>query len=83
MGTLALDQLLDTGSELRPRLPLRGTTELTGAPRVVAASIVPEEMPKLKLNPLTVADDPPFFTGIAAQRNRPQFIKDGLRGMYG
>jgi hypothetical protein len=36
----------------------------------------------LKLDPLTVADDPGWLDAIEAQGNLPDFIKDGLRALY-
>lgn len=82
---LALDELEDTGLDLRPRLPGR-TGALTGPSRRLAAAVaaVPlsQILTPLKLDPLTVADDPEFLPSLAAQRNLPQFVKDGLPPLY-
>ncbi|MDF0645205.1 MAG: amidohydrolase family protein [Nitrospira sp.] len=82
--TLALDELEDSGVELRPRLPMRGERELTGALRGLdrAAAALSQVVEPLTLDPLTVADDPAFLTGIEAQPNLPDYVKAGLKRVY-
>jgi 5-methylthioadenosine/S-adenosylhomocysteine deaminase len=83
---LALDELEDTGLDLRPRLPSRRGGGLTGPSRRLAAAAVAKPLSQilqvLKLDPLTVADDPDFLPGMATQKNLPQFMKDGLPALY-
>lgn len=82
--TLALDELEDSGVEMRPRLPLQGERELTSAIRGVerAAAPLSEIVAPLKLDPLTVADDSTFLERIKSQRNLPGYVKSGLKTMY-
>lgn len=82
--SLALDELEDTGMDLRPRLPLPGEEEPTGPTRAAAAAPVPLSslLEALTLDPLTVADDKDFLTRIDEQKNLPKYVKDGLRKLY-
>jgi hypothetical protein len=81
---LALDEIEDTGFDLRPRLRSRRSRQLTGPTRRVAAATKPlsQILQPLELDPLTVADDPDFLPVLATQRNLPQFVKDGLPLLY-
>jgi len=82
--SLALDEIQDTGVELRPRLPLDGPRDFTGpdskAPR--AAALLSTILQPIDLDPLTVADDPDFLTRIAQQPNLPDAIRNGLASLY-
>ena len=82
--TLALDELEDVGVDIRPRLPLLGERELTGALRGLerAAAPLSEIVVPLKLDPLTVADDSTFLDRIENQINLPDYVKTGLKTMY-
>lgn len=82
--TLALDEVEDTGLDLRPRLPLPGERDLTGPTRAAAQLAAPlsQTVQSLELDPLTVADDATFFTGIDKQVNLPDFVKTGLKTLY-
>lgn len=82
---LALDEIEDTGFDLRPRLRSRITRQLTGPKRVLAAATQPlsQILEPLELDPLSVVDDPDFLSVLATQRNLPQFVKDGLSALYG
>lgn len=85
--SLALDEIRDTGVDLRPRLPWSGPRDFTGperVPRRAAATAVPlaELLEPIKLDPLTVADDADFLIQIKAQPNVPDPIKRGLRDLY-
>jgi 5-methylthioadenosine/S-adenosylhomocysteine deaminase len=82
--TLALDEIRDTGVELRPRLPFNGPRDFTGPERRPKASGVPlsEVLKPMKLDPLTVADDEDFLAQIAAQPNVPNPIKQELAQLY-
>ena len=77
---LVLDELGDTGFQQRPRLPFRG--DITGPELFVAARRPPPPLGPLKLDRMTVADDPDWLTSIEAQGNLPPFLKHGLRGLY-
>jgi len=83
---LALDELEDTGVDLRPRLPSKRGRGLTGPARHAVAAKAAQPLSTilqpLKLDPLTVADDPDFLPSLATQKNLPQFVKDGLPGLY-
>ncbi len=85
--SLALDEIRDTGVDLRPRLPWSGPRDFTGpdrVPRLTAAAAVPlaELLEPIKLDALTVADDADFLIQIEAQPNVPDPIKRGLRDLY-
>jgi hypothetical protein len=78
--SLALDEIRDTGVDLRPRLPWSGPRDFTGPERVsrraaVAAGLLSELLEPIKLDPLTVADDADFLTQIEAQPNVPEPVK--------
>ncbi len=81
---LALDELADTGMELRPRLPLPGRRAATGPAVSVRAASEPlsKIVGPLALDPLTVADDSDFLDRIEAQTVLPAFVREGLREMY-
>ena len=82
---LALDELEDTGVDLRPRLRDRRSKALTGAKRGMMAKAskpLSQILGPLELDPLTVADDAEFLASLATQRNLPQFVKDGLPTLY-
>jgi len=81
---LALDEVEDTGFDLRPRLRSRRTRQLTGPARRTAKATKPlsQILQPLELDPLSVVDDPDFLPGLATQRNLPQFVKDGLVSIY-
>lgn len=82
--SLALDEIQDTGVELRPRLPFNGPRDFTGpdlaAPR--AAALLSTILQPIDLDPLTVADDPDFLTKIANQPNLPDAVRKGLARLY-
>jgi hypothetical protein len=81
---LALDELAETGMELRPRLPLPGGRALTGPSLTARAAAAPlwKIVGPLTLDPLTVADDGDFLDRIGAQTVLPAFVREGLRGLY-
>lgn len=85
--SLALDEICSCGVELAPRLPFSGPRDFTGpvrAPRAPARAAPPLStiLKPIKLDPLTVADDPAFLGMIEKQPNVPAPIKDRLRTLY-
>ncbi|MGC4097896.1 MAG: amidohydrolase family protein [Nitrospira sp.] len=83
--TLALDEIQDTGTDLRPRLPFNGPRDFTGPARISPrAPSVPlsQLLQPIQLDQLTVADDPQFLTEIANQPNLPETIRTGLAQLY-
>jgi 5-methylthioadenosine/S-adenosylhomocysteine deaminase len=82
---LALDEIEDTGFDLRPRLRSRHTRQLTGPTRRTARAAKPlsQILQPLELDPLTAVEDSDFLPALATQRNLPQFVKDGLPALYG
>lgn len=85
--SLALDEIQDTGVDLRPRLPFNGPKDFTGPERVsslraAAAPRLSSILQPIGLDPLTVADDPQYLKKIALQPNVPDAIKAGLAQMY-
>jgi hypothetical protein len=78
---LALDELEDTGVDMRPRLPLPGHRDLTGASRAAQAAI-PDDLKPISLDALTVADDEHYLTSLAAENNLPTYVASGLKKFY-
>lgn len=81
--TLALDELLPSPTEMRPRIAMPGLRDAAGPVTLAAAAVAPEDLPRLTLDPLTVADHRGFLAALKAQKNLPQHVKDGLDEMYG
>ena len=77
---LALDEQFHNHVELRPRLTLAGTP--TG-PDIVAARAAAPALHPIKLDPLTVADDPAFVASLKTQRNLPAGLAAGIAKLYG
>jgi len=83
--SLALDEVADTGVDLRPRLPLAGPRDLTGpSPTALAAPAPPLSriLEPITLDPLTVVDDAHFLPRIESQPNIPAPIRSGLMQLY-
>ncbi len=83
--SLALDEIQDTGVDQRPRLPFNGPRDFTGPDRIsLRANAAPLStiLEPITLDPLTVADDPHFFTKIATQPNVPEPVRTGLAKLY-
>ena len=87
--SLALEEIRDTGVELRPRLPLDGPRDFTGPDRIsrraaLAARSAPlsQILGPIDLDPLTVADDQDFLDLVERQPNVPEPIRRGLRELY-
>ncbi len=78
---LALDELEDTGFDMRPHLTMPEKAKPTGATRPVTAQ-VPPVLPRLTLDALTMVDDPTFFTTLAAEKNLPAYLAPALKHMY-
>ena len=86
---LALDEIVDTGVDLRPNLPDRTSA---GRPLRAAAMMRPlfaQAAPKLSasvtplaIDALTVVDDAGYLDGLDLQLNLPADIKAGLRGLW-
>lgn len=86
---LLLDHEEPRGVAHRPHLRLRRTGLETGhveaAPAVMAAlAAVPlsQVLAPQELDALTVVDDGKYLSRISGQRNLPDFVKQGLGGMY-
>jgi hypothetical protein len=79
---LALDEIVDTGVSVRPRLPLghrhTGARALAGAGTLPLSQIVQP----LVLDPLSVAGDAEFLPSIRAQRNLPPWLAEELVSLY-
>jgi cytosine/adenosine deaminase-related metal-dependent hydrolase len=82
--TLALDEIQPTGVSQRPQLPFDGPRDFTGPDLFAARASVPLStiLQPIKLDPLTVADDPNYLSIIAAQPNLPEAIRVGLAKLY-
>jgi HAMP domain-containing protein len=82
---LALDEFEHTDLTQRPHLPLHG--QPTGP--VDHAAAAPAEQPlsatlsPIDLDALTVADDRSWLDGLEAEKNLPDYVLPGLRGLYG
>jgi hypothetical protein len=85
--SLALDEISETGASLRPRLPFSGPADFTGPRRLsptpaAAAILLSKLLGPLRLDPLTVIDDPRFLPGLESQANLPPEIRRDLPGLY-
>ena len=84
--SLALDEIQDTGVDLRPRLPFDRPGDFTGPRRAPLRAAVSEPLSKIlepiALDPLTVADDTNFLTEIGRQPNVPKAVREGLSRLY-
>ncbi|NJD04707.1 MAG: amidohydrolase family protein [Ruminiclostridium sp.] len=80
--TLALDELEDTGVELRHRLTVNG--RMTGPAYRAAKTSKPLSsiVKPLKLDPLTMMDDGEYLSSIQTQKNLPAYIKEELKKLY-
>lgn len=78
---LALDELAPTGMDVRPHLPMGGRPTMAAA-RGPVTPRAPVQLKPLQLDPLTMADDADFLTLVAAEKNLPDFIKQGLPQLY-
>lgn len=79
---LALDELHDTGVDLRHHLARSaGVPAMRAIPR--ASRPLSQIVAPIELDPLTVVDDPDFFDVMDRQRNLPAYVKTGLRALYG
>lgn len=86
---LALDEVVDTGVDLRPNLPARSAE---GRPLRAAAMMRPlfaqaarplsATVRPMRIDPLTVVDDPDYLDDLDLQLNLPAEIKAGLRGTW-
>lgn len=82
---LALDELQETGTELRPRVPLNGKGSKTGPDLepLQAAKPLSDILGPLKLDPLTVADHrTEFLAQVGREPNLPGYVHTGLRRLY-
>lgn len=86
--SLALDEIKDTGMELRPRLPFNGPRDFTGPAKVARSSAAEASQPlstllePIELDALTVADDEDFLELVESEANVPEPIRTGLRQLY-
>ena len=85
--TLALDEIEETGTQIRPRIPDRHHA-FTGPRTAVSAAAVaaraaPLPVIALELDPLTVADDSKFLSTLQnAERNLPPGFAEALTKLY-
>jgi 5-methylthioadenosine/S-adenosylhomocysteine deaminase len=81
---LALDELQETGTELRPRVALHdGQPTGPELQPLQASKPLSEILGPLKLDPLTVADHrDEFLEQIGREPNLPGFVAPGLRRLY-
>jgi hypothetical protein len=77
---LALDELENTGTTMRPKLPLAGVPTGPELPRVMTRA--PSELTPKTLDPLTVVDDDTFLDRITAETVLPAGIATDLRKLY-
>jgi cytosine/adenosine deaminase-related metal-dependent hydrolase len=77
---LALDELEDTGYDMRPRLRLAGRP--TGPDTRHEGNLAPRQLPALTLDALTMVDDATFLDRLAVEQVLPSEIAAGLRTFY-
>lgn len=78
---LAVEGLVDNEMSPRHHLPLDGKPtgpNRRSEPSAPAARAGLPSMPALTLDPLTAIDNPAFYTAIAAERNLPTALREGL-----
>jgi cytosine/adenosine deaminase-related metal-dependent hydrolase len=83
--SLVLDHEEPPGMTIRPHLPFDSADGPT-APRLAdimgVQSPLSQVLGPLELDPLTVADDPDFLDRLTRQRNLPDYLKEGLPGLF-
>jgi hypothetical protein len=78
-----LDHNEDEGEAVRPHFdPIVKHGELPFK-KITPLEITPDVLVPIQLDALTVAGDRNFFKRVATQMNLPDYIKTGLRKMYG
>ncbi len=82
--SLALDELHETGSTQRPRLPFAGPHDFTGPQTAASRAVTPLSrlLQPIMLDRPTVADDTHFLDAVAAQPNLPQPIGRDFASLY-
>ena len=82
---LALDELEQTGMELRHRLPFGQDENRTGPalPTALDLQALAVQLQPLQLDALTAIDDGDLLDRIGRQRNLPAYVAPGLRQLYG
>lgn len=78
--SLVLDEVVPTGMDVRPHLPIKGKATMVEAKGKVAAK--DPVLTPLKLDPVTVVDDSDFLDLIGREKNLPDFVKEGLPQLY-
>jgi imidazolonepropionase-like amidohydrolase len=76
---LALDEQFHNHVELRPRLADTGPNLLAA----VTEAAAPPPLHPIKLDPLTVVDDPDFVKSLKTQMNLPAGVAAGIAKLYG
>jgi 5-methylthioadenosine/S-adenosylhomocysteine deaminase len=85
---LAIDEIVDTGVDLRPNLDAKsdsGKSIKASAmrPNASAAALSPSaSVTSMKIDALTVVEDADYFDALDTQRNLPEEVKRGLRQMW-
>jgi 5-methylthioadenosine/S-adenosylhomocysteine deaminase len=78
---LALDELEDTGFQMRTLAGLSPRARKSGVTRPLAAHTAVALAP-IVLDPLTVPDDPGFLGALAKERNLPAGLAAGIAKLY-
>jgi cytosine/adenosine deaminase-related metal-dependent hydrolase len=77
---LGLDEIDEDGFEMRPLVGLKGDSRRRGVTRPLTGN---GPLPaSIRLDPLTVADDPHYLGAMKAQKNLPPHIAEGLEDLY-
>jgi cytosine/adenosine deaminase-related metal-dependent hydrolase len=77
---LALDDLSQTGQELRPRAGFRDT--MTGPSLALARAPKPSELPSLTLDPIAVVSDDHYISALKNQSVLPDVVANKLGAFY-
>ncbi|MFI9111892.1 amidohydrolase family protein [Streptomyces venezuelae] len=79
---LALDEIVPTGSELRPRLPLPGRRDrVPSGPVISGVAPPPEPLQPLALDALVASTDTDFLDTLEAESNLPESFGARLRDL--
>jgi 5-methylthioadenosine/S-adenosylhomocysteine deaminase len=79
---LVLDHNEDEGEAVRPNFDPMAKHGLPFK-KIAPMEITPDVLVPIRLDALTVAGDRTFFKKVAAQMNLPDYVKTGLKKMYG
>lgn len=79
---LELDETEPTGFEMRPLVGLPKPVAARGLTRPTPMAAAAPKLSPIALDPLTVADEPPFLKALAKQTNLPNGFAEAVADLY-